>query len=46
MKQKQIIKISEEGKEYRAEKISMENFLKVVSDTKPQNQEAQKHYGE
>ena len=46
MKQKQIIKISEEGKEYRAEKISIENFLKVVSDTKPQNQEAQKHYGE
>jgi len=46
VKQKQIIKISEEEKEYRAEKISTENFLKVMTDTKPQNQEAQKHYGE
>ena len=28
------------------EKISIENFLKVMTDTKPWNQEAQKHYGE
>lgn len=45
MKQKQI-RFQKKKKSIGQKKYLVENFLKVMTDTKPQNQEAQKHYGE